>query len=363
MKQNNHETDNFRLLTDSKVFSSRKSSQSSPTDVEWGIDTVNLSFPVNLDLCESDTSLWSSESSRFWSDSKRSSSQVEWDFESEFANVKVVLVIDKGICNLRFNAARLLTPKSRNLLQPRLLEILVGKLLEQVRSHVWPDFDKVLDDGEVVRLPDWSRNVRVTRLDAARNLFIDDIQTLKDVLVHTKPKYGKTSHLYWDSKGGWTLTNETKRSGKDRIYDKDLELHKSSPDEKLSQNGRWFRFEAQLQKDRLKSHGLASLADVSDLKVWKAIESRWDKCMWGVKLPEGGKVREALYGLSPTEKVALLGFLAASLFGITHDLPSARVKKYSKMCSQLGLTPGVPLEKLGVANRELSLWEGRIIQI
>lgn len=356
-----HDTNNFRLLTESKVDVNTSTKASVPTDAEWGLDTVNLSFAVTPDLCESDTSQWTSESSRYWSDSSRTNSQVEWNYETEYATVKVILYVDKERCSLRFNAARLLSPKSRQLLPPPALKALVAGLLEDIRSHVWPAFDKVTEEGEIIRDEDWAQQVTVTRLDVARNFLIDDVYALKSALVQAKPNYGKTSHLYWDSKGGWTLSNDTGRSGKDRIYDKSAELAGYKADETFSENGNWFRFEAQLQKKRLINLGLKTLATIDDESVWFAIQYRWKACNWGVSLPEPGTLGELLATI-PTQaiKSGVLLVLAASSLGLTHLFTQSKMKTYSAVARKLGLNIGQPLSEVGVPSRQLDLEEGAI---
>ena len=352
---------NFRLLTEAKVLPTPTAHPPVPVDAEWGIDTVNLSFLVNPDLCESDTSLWSSESSRFWSDSQRINSQVEWNFETDFATVKVILFVAQERCNLRFNAARLLSPKSRNLLHPKALMVLVSKLLVDIRSHVWPVFDRVATTGEIIRDIDWGKQIRITRLDVARNFFVDDLPAVKAALLQAKPKYGKTSHLYWDSKGGWTLSNETSRSGKDRIYDKSAELANNEAGESLSESHSYLRFEAQLQKERLATNGLTTLEDISDTRVWLAIRSRWDACRWGVEIPVQEEFRGLTANLNPDEIFGIAAVLKLNEIGLRALVKQSTYRKYLKLAQIHGLNASGAVVDSTSNYRFLSLDEGRLM--
>jgi hypothetical protein len=354
---------NNPLLTDS-IVNKEEPSLAFPTDNEWGIDTVSISFNVDINLSSNDSLEWNKESTDFYSDSNKTRHSLVKLLEKNYADVRINYQAQYEKCTISFNAARLLSPKSRELCPPSALKALVEALLDEVRPFVWPAFD-VLDElsGEIKRDSNWDAQVSFTRLDAARNLFIDDIPGIKEALPLARPKYWKGYVLYLDPQEGWTLVNATKRSGKDRLYDKDAELANHDVHETMNHDGAWFRFECQLQEDRLLTNGLKTLDKVSDLRVWQAIENRWDYCQWGVVLHKRGTIQQAIQSLNANQKQDLVGYLALCEMNELQGLTKSRIKSMNHLAKSVGLVPGIPLDGQGIANRQLSLWEGRIINI
>lgn len=298
-----------------------------------------------------------------YADSKKEYSKFELNLEFGHTTVKVIFDTLKGTCKLRFNASRLLTGKSRQLLHPGALEALMNALLHELSSHIWAVFDRVDEQGTITRDLDWLSQVKVTRLDPARNLYVEDFQTLKKVLIHTKAKNGKLKQLIWDDNYGWTFCNKTKSQGMDRFYDKSAELHDKGFEESLDQTGHWFRYEIQLEKERLKRHGFYTLAEIADDRIWEALEMRWDKCGWGVSLPEPNKLGLVLEGLSNGDQSGLLALLAAQALGLPIPMSAGTESKFRKLATQLGLTPGMALNELGPATGFLSLHAGGVMPL
>lgn len=336
-----------------------------PTDNELGIDTVRMFIPVNLDLCEWESSLWGYESTGNSSVKNRTYNHLETVISHDFADVKVVLYPDTAIARLSFNAARLLTPKSRQLLDPDALLPLVDGVLNSVSHLVVGAFDSVDPaTGLFIRDPNWADHVGLTRLDIARNLFIDSPQDVRMTLEKLQPHKGKTMHKYWDAEGGWTLWNKTKTTGSDRLYDKAAELAAHTKDDTLAaENDGWYRFETQLEKDRIKRFGFSKLSGITRERVWQALETRWDKCGWGVMLPEQGQLKEMLENVPIKERMAFLGFLEAASRHQTALMHPPQVTKMQKLAKKLGVTPGVSLDEQGLLTRQLSLYEGKIIDV
>lgn len=364
MQANSNPNFNNNPLLTASIVSKEEPNLSVPTDKEWGIDSVSISFKVDLNLSSNDSLEWNKETTDFYSDSNKTRHSLVKLLEKNYADVRINYQPQYEKCTISFNAARVLSPKSRELCPPSALKALVEALLVDVRPYVWPAFD-VIDpiSGEIQRDSDWASQVYFTRLDAARNLFIDDIPGIKEALPLARPKYWKGYVLFLDPQEGWTLVNSTKRSGKDRLYDKDAELANHDVHETITNEGAWFRFECQLQEDRLLTNGLKTLDKVSDLRVWQAIESRWDYCQWGVKLHERGTIQHAIQSLSANQKQDLVGYLALCHMNELQGLTKSRIKAMNSLAKAVGLVPGIPLDSQGVANRELSLWEGRITNV
>lgn len=349
---------NNRLLTAAKLPSSNTTI---PADTEWGIDTVRLSIPINPNLCENDPSLWSSGSTTNYSDSGKTYNSLEYNHETAYGNVKVTYFIERELAKLEFNAARLLTPKSRELLPPKALLNLVSNILYDLQHLIFCAFDTVDPNGVITRYKNWADEVTITRLDVARNLHIPNSYEVKKALAMTIPKNGSLRHIRLDAKGGWTVSNETKRSGMDRLYDKSAELRNTLRDEELNQlEDGWFRFEAELVKERLKKNGLNKLSKVTDERVWSALEERWKATGWDVSIPEMGNVAALMAQVDGKLRVGLLGYLVAASKGIDHGLSESTVRKYNKIAKNLGVVVGTKIDEIGPAIAKLDLFEGGV---
>jgi len=335
-----------------------------PADSDWGIDTVSCWLPVNLSLCSGDTALWSSVSTRNRLDSEdRVETSVHLGFlHKDFGDVRIELYPSDSRCRLHFNAARMVTPKSASLLPPAALKRIVEGILDEIRDSVWAEFDRVDDLGTVTRDADWQSQVHITRIDLARNFKVAKPELVKIGLRAAKSRNSKSTHEY-TSNGTWTFENRTKTSGTDRFYDKSAELEAFGVDEALKQQDTTFRFETELKKDRLDAFGLRTLDRVTDKTVWKAISKRWGATGWGIALPSGGGLYSSVSRLSHSMCDNLIGFLFRRAEGLDEDMPAQYRRERDKRARELGLTPGVPVDLLGPADRFLDVHSGTVNQL
>jgi hypothetical protein len=349
------------LLTDTETTSSEVT-LSLPTDADWGVDTVNLSFPVCLSACDESSSIWTKSSSLIDLETGQEYSGWTGCHSTSHGDVRVSLNVTKQRCYLQFNAARLLHGKSKELLPPAALKPLVGNLLEDLQYAVMPDFDIDEHVGVLSRRATWASEVKLTRIDLARNFEIrQSINEVKKALELAKPRYGKTKISYEKSDGGWTLVNGTSSTGQDRIYDKSHELKTVEMEEQMSQNLHIFRFEAQLQKDRLKRSGITTLEAVTEEKCWLAIIERWDACQWAITVNEPGTLGKALAALEPKRQKDVAGYLYMASIGTDVLLTRAYRTEMRKVCRQLGLSVGMPLYEQGIGLLKLDLMSGELV--
>lgn len=332
---------------------------------DWGVDTVKLSYDVDPNQSSTLSSFWTSSSSR-----KRSNSNVEdetyvGNLPFGTGNVRVTLYAQSRICHVEFNAARLAHGKSHHLWPPEGLEPLVEMIIGAVSPYACPNFVRYDADGVEQWDEDWTRQVRFKRLDIARNLTISDPDLVKRVLPSIPCKYGKSKAEYASKNSGWTLVNSTSKSGVDRLYDKEAELSNFGIDCSLSESeGRLFRFEAQLQADRLARHGLACLSNVSNVRAWKALEGRWEATGWGSPLPAPTGLVAALKALPPLRMRRMIGDLHLDAEGLAEGLlTSSQLKTYRREARELGLAPGMPVELLGAPTQYLDLEVGGLVPL
>jgi hypothetical protein len=352
--------DKIVLLTDTET-TSNEVPLSLPPDDDWGVDTVNLSFPVCLSACDESSSIWTKSSSLIDLETGQEYSGWTGFHHMPYGQVRVSLNLSKERCYLQFNAARLLKGKSKNLLPPSDLKPLVGDLLLSMRDSVTAAFDIDEQNGVYRRLSNWASYVNLSRIDLARNFKIHQcLGEVKKTLELVKPRYGKTKISYENTDGGWTLVNGTASSGQDRIYDKSQELKSLEMEDLMSQSIHIFRFETQLQKGRLQRYGFTTLEAVTSEKVWRAIEQRWEACQWGITINEPGTLEKALAELQPKRQKDIAGYLYMASIGTDVLLTRAYRTEMRKICRNLCLTAGVPLYEQGLGLLKLTLQTGSL---
>lgn len=332
-----------------------------PSDAHWGIDTVRISFVVSPEHCDLHARLWPLVSTRNLRDDLPEAETLVRDVQYESAAVRTTLYTARNICMMHFNAARMVSPKSSTLLPPAAFRTLVYRLLEDQMAVTWPHFVRISEDGELVWQDDWAEHVRIKRIDIARNLSIADPEAVKIGLRAARARNMKTQHEYTDANGGWTLENKTARSGTDRIYDKSADLARWEVEERLLSGTPMFRFESQVQRDRLERLGLRRLSEITDERVWQALEERWDATGWGSPLPGRTDLFGAVKGLSVAVQEGLLGYLVLAESGDTAHMSRSHVAERKRLAKSLGLTPGTPVDLLGAPDRRIDLRAGCIV--
>jgi hypothetical protein len=262
----------------------------------------------------------------------------------------------------QFNAPRILSRKSADLLPPNALEPLVASLLLQLvpQIPVLPEVVSIDQHGTIDLVEGWTKKVKFTRLDCARNLFVDCPEYVKHALSKVRSKYQKTVHIYFDDTG-WTRANTTQSAGIDRIYDKSAELRNLELEERFHWDKKMYRFESQLQGDRLVIFGLKTLDRVTDEAVWGVLSKRWESCGWDISLPGNGSLDELLESLELKERGPFAGFLATQGEGMGDKLDPKFNRRYQKVAKRLGLVPGLPLSGYRPMTKRLSLWHGAAI--
>ena len=331
----------------------------------WGIDTVTLSYNVNPALSDPSSSLWQRSSSLNLRDDMPALDDMMGFLDLPNGRVKVILYTARDICHLHFNAAVLAHGKSEMLLVPEALTFLVESVIDAIREAVWPDFVTVDDNGEIIWDDDWTTHVRFKRIVIARNLVIADPALVKAALPSVKARYGKHQVQHKSGPNGWTIENKTAGSGTDRIYDKSADLEALELEDHLGQiEGRLFRFETQIQKDRLTQAHLSTLEQVNSEAAWDALIHRWEQTGWGSPLPTKGSLLDALEGLSPLLIQRLIGFLHLEAVGLSADVVTrTQIRESRTLCKKYGLTPGLPIDLLGPATQRIDLLAGALVPV
>lgn len=328
-------------------------------DPGWGIDTVKVSFPVQVELCDPDSDLWTRRSTRSLAPDRPEAESLTGHLHTDSADVRVSLYPGRLVCHLEFNAARVALGDPTALLPPAALPVLVKHLIDHVHDAAWPAFYRVTDNGEVAIDTSWDEQVKIKRLDIARN-FVADIDPVKAALPQVKARHGRHAVQHKSREGGWTLENKTAKVGSDRLYDKGAELSTGGDRTFLHHNQGLLRFETQLQADRLDGCGLTRLSNVSEGRCWAALDHRWEQTRWGTPIAAPGEVMKAIRPLSVDKGQRLLGFLHQAAVGATGHMSAPQLRRMRDLARSVGLTPGLPVEMLGPADRYLDLGSGSL---
>ena len=350
------------LLTEMESLEQKSPMVSESTDsTDVGLDWLNLAFDINLDLTDFDSDLWSS--------SPKGGERVPGvAYQELFASlpfggthITVCLNLVRFRCYVRFNPSTALFGASRQLVSGDKAWLVVERVLDYLQPNVFGEFDCLSEGGEIRRSSDWIEKVWLTRVDCARNLFIDDPEQFKKLAESSVGKHNPMKNSYSKTGGTWGLVHKTKQEGQDRIYDKSLELSQHIREEELGQvEPNWFRFETQLQRDRLVRYQMTRLSELNQERVWVALERRFAATGWGVAIRGKGDFALASESLTATEKMSLLGFISMNRLGLQDEVSPGRQRKYSQMMLALGLTFDDPVG-FGPLRGVVDIRQGKIV--
>jgi hypothetical protein len=361
MEEKAPKNDNNLLVTPTNVDATNdtKLTPSTPLDKEWGLDSIVLSVPVVEEDQDFPDCEWDFIDGRIYEGADES--RYVSNLTHENGNIRVSYKPIRKEMYISFNAARIVSAKSIELLPPSALKPLLERLFTVLVGQIplRPAFVSI-NKGEIRLKDGWEKQVSFIRLDCARNFIVEQPEAIKHALSKQRGKYHKTTHMYFN-KDGWTLVNASKTQGVDRIYDKSAELKSLEQEERFEWNRKWFRFEAQLMKQRLKKYGLKTLDKIDNQRVWDAIEGRWKKCEWNVSLPGEGSLSDLSQQLPIKKRIEFFGYMAACTHGFLDVADEGTVKRCKKHAKALKVTPGLPLELYGPMNMTLSLWHGEVV--
>ena len=289
------------------------------SDSQWGIDTFEFWAYVAPDDYQINQE-WREVNRTSKKGNKYSVFTRKYDYKGQVVSITINTIDTR--CYFSLNAARLVHSDPLALLDPDLLATEIHLFLEAIKAEIAPSevWNKAEPDKPLHA--DWQDNIRISRIDLARNFYLSDF-SFRSVLQNI-PHFGKTSHTTIKSRqDGWSVSHQTKKSGKEMLYNKTSEL---AVKHITIQDG-IYRFETQLRKGRKKKLNLGSLSAISRASAWAALEARWEETTWGNQ-KMFGSLDSVIYRLFENQACAVIGYFQLTQQGIKPDLSPKTAKKY-----------------------------------
>ena len=316
---------NVYLTEENQEQSSPQTIYPDISDSQWGIDTLEFWVYVAPDDYQINQE-WRETARTSKKGNKYSIFTRKYEYKGQVVSITINTIDTR--CYFSLNAAKLIHSDPLSLLDPDLLSIEILLFLEAIKAEVAPSevWNKALPDKPLFN--NWQENVRVSRIDVARNFNLPD-SSFRSMLQNI-PHFGKTSHITIKSRqDGWSVSHQTKRSGKEMLYNKTAELAVKH----IQVQAGIYRFESQLRKGRRKKLNLRTIADISRISVWEALEARWEETTWGnQKL--FASMDSVIYRLLDKQACAAIGYLKLTQLGLTPDIDPKTAKKYQSSIDQ-----------------------------
>lgn len=325
----------------------------------WGIDTVTVWVDVHLEECDSSSPVWTGTYGSARSAGGFETEALKGTTEFMGATVFIKLNGPQSRASFTFNAARVAGLPDPVLLPPDLLASVVGRVtyfISPVVASSVVGIDR--STGEIALESDWQERVRLSRLDLARDFLLSaqELGAMKPGLREVEPSHVRRSDGVKDKSGGWTLYAKTKKSGLDRLYDKFAESRGAVA-------AGTTRFEAQLQGQRLKSAGLATLGTVTEDRCLAALAKRWNATRWGTPVIVDSALAQVLGQLPRAEARNLMSFLGYAWAGDTALFTDRERRALRRQAKELGLVVGKPLQELAPIRAALDLASGTSLRV
>ena len=331
-----------------------------PDDGNWGIDSVQCSFLVDNSFSLPMSSEWNEKISVNRAEGTETI-YYQRTLLAGKANVRVFYWQTFGRCSISLNPAKVLFGKSAKLLPPGALVLALKAVIETFSMEVVPAFVRLSDDGELTWTDGWASEVSITEMEVARNFQIPSHleKSFQEALQRRPLARNYVKNTYQNAKKGFTIYCNTKSVGSDKFYDKSAELGDVLETCEDGREVRLYRFEATLLRPRLDKFGLRTLSQVTDMRVWAALEGRMKATGWGsLQLDSKERVQLGLSRLSYRQREAVLGFNEAIVQGLDGGIKVAVRRDRTRLARSIGLEPGTPFSALPAETMVLSLYTG-----
>jgi hypothetical protein len=332
-----------------------------PTDDQWGCDYLAFSLYVSPDSIDVSDAFWDADNRRT-KDRTVTYDNFKGSLMVGYARVKLYLMPLNERLKIEFNPSRVFSSSASALLFPadKIKEV-TETVINVIESKIG-NFISAVDPttGEITLDPEWVNRANLSRFDATRDIWVpieysQQLENTWDAVTpdvrHLKNSFSKAAAK------SYSIYHSTKSEGSDKLYNKTAQLnpkwHKANPTTVT------YRFESTLRKGRLKTHELRTLGDITNERVWNAIETRWNKTKWGVNIRSTDTATTALAGQTIVQRQRMIGVLEEGALGIL-DMTQRTNKAICKRIRELGLVPGVDTIRSGEAIGFVDIHRGEV---
>lgn len=334
-----------------------------PDDSRFGIDRVSFYYRLNSKHSLPIGADWTRKTDGKLGEPEKEYFVLKHPFGNQLADVFVAP--EHELCKVSFNAPKALEKTNQNPLPPNALGPLISSLIGQLQVDILPCFAKVTDDGEILWEIDWETNLGITSLEIARDFLIPAHKEseLQSAIDGVSARRNYTEGNFKSRGSGYTSSQSTKKSGKDRFYNKDAELAKSQPCVSNDATKVRYRFESELRAPRLKKFGLNTLAGLNDSTCWAALCERFTETGWNVTISSQDSLLSQLESLDSKTREKILGYNSIACLGLSSNLSAGLGRERKKLARQLGLIVGTDVKEHPSGSSVLSLNAGTLVEI
>jgi hypothetical protein len=265
-----------------------------------------------------------------------------------------------------FNPSRLFDPDGDTLCPVDKLEAAVLWVVRELSYAVVPNFGYDAKSGEIFALEeqkwpkDWKRHITLTRLDVARDIYSPFRSFgVKDMASISKKRY-KNDVLYRNSGQIQTLSWGSSSSVRYNFYNKSKQHH-NDPE------GGWFRLEAQIHTQYLKTLGFRTLDGVVKDRVEAYLWDRFYACNLNsvLTLAEGSfELAARLHNICSEVKCQTFIGLAYSMeYNLPISMNERTVDDYRKIGVQVGFHLGQSVTNFGSKRVGINFADGVVEEI
>ncbi len=313
-----------------------------PSDIHMGIDKEKFYFPVNLELSLPLGEGWIPKNGRPMKDG--TPTYGHWKKFPLGHHTMIVTVWEtSSSCSIEFNPAHSLYGDNELLLPPEANLSMMQVAIEA--TGLVPSFAEIDSMGTITWPEDWHEYLGVSYVELARNIFVgpEHKHALQGALSALVPPRGYTRDIQ-SRRDSYSLYYKTGSVGRDKIYDKTVQMRDEGMQQATETDAHIFRFETTLKSKRLKKYGLRNPMNFNDQIVWEVLTERFNACRWGVCLPSKSELVKKLSLAPYTEAERLLGFNHMVSLGLDNKLGYGARRDRLELARNFGVIPGTAFD-------------------
>jgi hypothetical protein len=330
-----------------------------PSDVSIGVDRIAVEIPLvpsKSDAISLLSTIKNTLLGRWGTKAKAVHAASGADIHFSYSKARSSIVME-------FNPSRFMDPDGTGLVPveavARITELLIEEHFKD--GEALPTFALTAEGEESLEYweENWQEQIRIIRLDVARDFLIIDPYFNLDLYKETKAKFARAvSILYNDGKAETWDSPNSKKSGHVKFYNKHRQALKKQIKD-LPAEGT-FRFEYMLRNKHLQRAHIHTLKDLTPAKFELALRQGWEisKLDTPVSHPQGWVNQILDSELDPILKIQMIGLLHAENNGFEAGLRQFQINSLKQAARSIGITFRKPLAKQGNIQFTLDLDSG-----